>query len=120
MACILIVDDEIYIRELVKKVLTPKGHKVLEADNGHNAITALQENNVDLVITDLVMPGKGGIETLMEIRETNNTIKIIAISGKIETSSDSIRTMASQFNVDRVLPKPFDVDKLVKMVSELT
>lgn len=120
MANILIVDDETYIRELLKKALTTDGHKVMEAYNGHEAIRLVKEQEIDLVIIDLVMPHKGGLETLMEIRETNHNIKLIAISGKIETSSDSIRSMARQFNVDKVLPKPFDVDHLLRMVRELT
>jgi DNA-binding response OmpR family regulator len=120
MACILIVDDEIYIRELLQKTLSAEGHRALEARNGHEALETLKNQEVDLMIIDLVMPHKGGLETLMEIRDFNKNIKLIAISGKIETSSDSIRMMASQFQVDEVLPKPFDLDKLLKTVRELT
>jgi DNA-binding response OmpR family regulator len=120
MAKILIVDDEIYIREMLRKALTTQGHVVSESSDGNNALTTLKENPVDLVIIDLVMPHKGGLETLIEIREHNRNIKLIAISGKIEISGDSIKALAKQFKVDRVLPKPFDLDDLLKMVRELT
>ena len=117
MANVLVVDDEIYIRELIKKVLTSHGHKVLEAQNGHTAMDILNANRIDVAIIDLVMPEKGGIETMMEIRETNEQIKLIAISGKISTVNDSIQGLAQQFHVDAVLSKPFDIDQLLNLIE---
>lgn len=119
MAQILIVDDEIYIRELIRKALNTHGHSVIEAENGHEALKSLHEHKIDIVIIDLVMPQKGGLETLMEIRDYNPELKIIIISGKIETSSDSIQMLATQFNVEAVLAKPFDIDEMLKTVGGL-
>ena len=119
MAKILVVDDEIYIRELIKRALSTRGHTIIDFDNGIDGIKYVKENSVDVAIIDLVMPMKGGIETLIEIRDSNRKIKIIAISGKIETKADAIQGLAQQFNVDKVLSKPFDVDEIIQIVEEL-
>jgi len=119
MANILVVDDEVYIRELIKKALNSRGHTIVDFDNGIDGINYIKENPVDVAIIDLVMPLKGGIETLIEIRDTNRNIKIIAISGKIETRADAIQGLAQQFNVDQVLSKPFDVDEIIQIVEDL-
>ncbi len=120
MARILVVDDEFYIRELIKKALKTRNHSIIDFDNGVDAINYIKENSIDVAIIDLVMPQKGGIETLMEIRDSNHNIKIIAISGKIETKADAIQGLAQQFHVDKVLSKPFDVDEMIQLVEELT
>ncbi len=120
MANILVVDDEVYIRELIKTALSPHGHEVVDFDNGIEAIEYVKANPIDVAIIDLVMPQKGGIETLMEIRDSNRNIKIVAISGKIETKADAIQGLAQQFNVDRVLSKPFDIDEMIQLVQELS
>jgi len=119
MAQVLVVDDEVYIRELIKKTLVSQGHTVVEASNGHAAIETLESHAVDIAIVDLVMPEKGGLETLMEIRDINRRIKLIAMSGKIQTGGDSIKGLAQQFQIDAVLAKPFDIDDLIRLVREM-
>ena len=119
MAHVLIVDDELYIRDLVKKILSSRGHTILEAENGNQAISMLREHPVDVAIVDLVLPQKGGIETMMEIRSFNEKIKLVAVSGKIQTDAESMKRIASQFKVDAVLAKPFDVEQLINLVHDL-
>lgn len=119
MAIILVVDDEVYIRELIKTALSSRGHHIVDFDNGVDAIEYVKGNQIDVAIVDLVMPKKGGIETLMEIRDSNRNIKIVAISGKIETQADAIQGLAQQFNVDKVLSKPFDIDEMIQLIQEL-
>jgi len=119
MAHVLILDDELEIRKLVRKVLSTHNHTVLEAENANQAISILRENHVDIAIVDLVLPRKGGIETLMEIREFNKQIKLVAMSGKIQTEGELMKRIADQFKVDAVLAKPFDIDRLLKLVQDL-
>jgi len=120
MAHVLVVDDEMYIRELIKKTLCNQGHSVIEAENGEKALKVLKEKLVDIAIVDLVMPHKGGIETLMEIRDFDPGIKLIAVSGKINTGGDSIKVLAQQFKIDAVLAKPFDLDELIQLIQDMT
>jgi DNA-binding response OmpR family regulator len=119
MATVLVVDDEAYIRDLIRKALKDGDYTILEASEGNQAQKILRSTKVDIMIIDLVMPNKGGIETFMETREHNKDIRIIAISGKIRTQNDSIKQLAQQFRVDSVLSKPFDLEELKTTVKEL-
>jgi len=80
-ACILVIEDDVQVRALLKKLLESEGYTVLEAENGNIGIRLYHENSVDVVITDLIMPEKEGIETIRELRKIAPQIKIIAISG---------------------------------------
>lgn len=120
MGAILIVDDDGNLRKMISKGLARLGYQPMEAENGIIALDVLRENEVSVIIMDLIMPEKGGIETLMEVHDRYPDIKLIAISGKVETDSDSIKGIAEQFGVDAVFPKPFEIFDLLKKVQELS
>ena len=82
MARILVIDDDEQMRSLLCRILTHDGHDVFEADNGQTGIEIFDKEGADLVITDLVMPEKDGIETIVVLRRTFPALKIIAISGE--------------------------------------
>jgi len=86
MAQILIIDDEATIRDLLVKILEREGYKTITAADGKEGIRIFRENPADLIITDLIMPEKEGIETIMELRRDFRDVKVIAMSGggKIE------------------------------------
>lgn len=119
MAKILIADDEIYIRELLKRSLAAGNHTFFEASNGNEAMAVLAGNQIDLLIIDMVMPHKGGLETLIELRDKKNSLRIIAITGKISTARDSVQGIASQFKVDAIFEKPFDMFEFTQKVESL-
>ena len=79
---ILVVDDEISIRRLLAKALESDGYDVIEASDGEEGMKLFRENPADLIITDIVMPKKGGHDFINEILEEFPDVKIIAISGK--------------------------------------
>ena len=81
MARILIVDDDIMFLSLLRDLLAPEGHDILEATNGIEALDIFREASVDLVVTDIVMPEKEGLQTILELKKESPTSKIIAISG---------------------------------------
>jgi CheY-like chemotaxis protein len=81
MAQVLVVDDEDQLRKLIRLVLQHEGHTVVEASNGKKAIWHIQEAEINLVISDIVMPDMDGLELIREIRRTHPGIKILAISG---------------------------------------
>ena len=81
MARILVIDDEPYILLMLKKMLEKDGHEVDMALNGMEGIKLFEKNRFDLLITDIIMPEKEGLEIIMELKKENPGLKIIAISG---------------------------------------
>src|SRR3989442_15115046 len=99
MARILVVDDEPEIGEILEMLLTHVGHEVRVARNGDSALRLPRAGPVDLIITDIFMPGKEGIETIMEIRRDLPSVKIIAMSGGGHTGEPN-------YLPDAVPPRP--------------
>ena len=81
MGKILIIDDEPYILLMLKKMLEKAGYEVDLAANGQKGMELFEKNKTDLVITDIIMPDKEGIETIIELRSAFPNVKIISISG---------------------------------------
>ena len=81
MAKILIVDDEEQLRDVLKTVLQDEGHEVVEAGNGNAAMEQFRLTPTELIITDIVMPDKEGLETIIDFRRIYPQVKIIAMSG---------------------------------------
>jgi len=81
VARILVIEDEEAVRLVVTKLLTRQGHEVTTAENGDEGIAKVRAGNVDLVLTDIIMPNKEGLETITEIKRTVPGIPIIAMSG---------------------------------------
>ena len=119
MARVLVVDDDGMIRDVVRRVLERAGHEVIEAAEGSEGLRKLKESTVDLMIVDVMMPKKGGIETLMELRKSQPGIKTIVITGKVDTDSASFKNLVHAFGVSRVFPKPFDLNELSSTVENL-
>jgi len=117
MARILVVDDEELARFTLRDILESAGHKVEEADNGKEAIAIQNGNPFDLIITDIIMPEKEGIETIAELKRDYPDIKIIAISGGGRTKNLDFLTLAGEFGANMVLAKPFTEDALMKCVN---
>jgi len=119
MATVLVVDDDPMIREVIRGALERSGHQVIEAAEGAEALRKLQEGGVAVMIVDVMMPKKGGIETLMELRRSAPGVKTILISGKVDTDSASFKNLVHAFEVGRVFPKPFDLQELTTAVDRL-
>ncbi len=118
MATILIIDDIDYIRKSIRSILQALGHVILEASDGNEAVEITRKNRVDLLITDVVMPKKGGIETLLEHKEELEWIKKIIITGEVTRESTAFITLAVTLGVKKVLYKPFEKEELVNAVKE--
>jgi len=119
MATILVVDDDDKIRKLLKRALEKAGHRVLEASNGKMALSIHIKDNPELVITDIVMPEKEGLETIAELKERDPVVKIIAMSGGGRGKSGGYLQMAEMFGADGTLEKPFLTGELVTKVADI-
>jgi PAS domain S-box-containing protein len=113
---ILVVDDEAAIRGLFHKILARAGYRVMEAADGAQALAAVKKGGVDLVITDLVMPEKEGIETIVAIRKNHPQVKIAAVSGAF---GGKYLEIASQLGADAALAKPVSEETLLGTVRRL-
>lgn len=116
---ILLVDDDDAIRELLQLVLQRKGLHVVKASDGREAMRLYKEQEFDLVITDLIMPEKEGIETILEIRALKRPIRILAISGGGRVDQSMHLNLAKSVGADRVLAKPFLPKEFLQVVEEL-
>lgn len=118
---ILVIDDEAEIREVLRAFLIRNGYKVVTANDGLQGIKAFEENPIDLVITDLLMPEQEGIETMMQIREKRSDVPIIAISGggRMAGIMDILQT-AKLLGAARTFSKPFNPLEVVEAVRQLT
>ena len=114
---ILLVDDDPAVRDSVALVLEGAGFAVDQADQGATALRLLQAQAPDLVITDILMPQKEGIETIREIRAILPNAPIIAISG-IDSGANYLR-MAQTFGATAVMTKPFDPKEMLALVERL-
>ena len=103
---ILIIDDEEAIRDYLNAFLNQAGYRVLEADNGITALQVLMHEQVDIIITDLVMPEKEGIETIKEIKQLYPLCMVIAMSGSVFGSA--YLPMARMLGAEAVIQKPFN------------
>jgi DNA-binding response OmpR family regulator len=130
MAKVIIIDDEKDIRIVLKEVLERAGFEVEVASNSNDGMNLLRENGADLVVTDIIMPGKDGVQTVNEIRAEFPGTKVIVISGggnvaPMEYEPAAIKTSAylasaSVAGADLTLTKPFDRQELVDAVKTLT
>ena len=130
MTRIIIIDDEEDIRIVLKEILERAGFEVEVASNGSDGMDLLRQKRADLVVTDIIMPGKDGVETVYDIRMEFPNTKIIVISGggnvaPMEYQPTAIKTTAylasaSEAGADLTLTKPFERAELISAVKELT
>lgn len=116
---ILVIDDDENIRRLLRAILEPEGYQVLEASDGNQGVKEYQRSPTDLVITDLIMPGKEGIETIRDLRREFPNVKIIAVSGGGRIGPDSYLKMAKGVGALCTLSKPIDRSGLLDAVKEV-
>lgn len=119
MARILVVDDDGAIRGAICRVLTLEGFEVAEAINGREAISMYRDHPVDLVITDIWMPDKDGLEVIRELRKISPELPVIAMSGGSRRGQIDFLHHAEAFGACEVLQKPFKIDDLVESVKKL-
>lgn len=120
MARILVIDDEEEIRDMLTRILEAAGHETVVAPNGEVGTTMYRENPTDLIITDIIMPGKQGMETIMDLRMEFPQVKIIAMSGGGNRIGPySYLMLAKQCGAQRVFNKPLRKNELLAAISEL-
>jgi CheY-like chemotaxis protein len=119
MAHILVIDDEPAMREAIQKMLVRAGHQVTLASNGKEGLAFAAASPPDLVVTDVFMPEKDGIETTIALRKGFPNVKIIAVSGGGRTSNFDFLEIAKSLGAHAVLQKPVRMADLLGHVTAL-
>jgi len=117
MANILIIDDEPTLRMLMKSFLTREGHLVAEAASGQEGIDLAKKSLPDLILLDVLMPGKNGYQVSIELKNDGDTsqIPIILVTGTSQVTEGGLKM---QVAADLKLQKPFGKDELLAIVSK--
>lgn len=121
MALILIIDDNEALRSVIRRALEAEGHEIVEAIDGYDGTRRLASIAPQVLVTDILMPTKEGLETIREVRATRPEISIIAISGggTGAMNTSDLLNIAQEFGADVVLPKPFRLEALRQAVDGL-
>ena len=114
MASILIVDDEAPIRLFLRRVLDEEGHQIREAANGYSGLALYREEPADVVITDILMPERDGLEVTLALTREFLNARVIAITGA--TGDQNYLNVAKLFGARRVVQKPFTPEEILRAV----
>ena len=117
--CILIVDDEKLLRELIKAFFSDCGYNVIEAEDGVDAFNVMKKNDVDVAIIDMKMPRMGGVELMKRLRETGKKFPFIVITAysPSEVNDEEYNTVEKE--ISEFVKKPFHILELEKTVKRV-
>ena len=118
MAHILVIDDDDNLRAVLRRVLESEGHVVSTAGDGQEALRMFG-STIDLVITDMLMPRMGGLETIDALKQKASGLPIIGMSGGGEIRPEEYLNVAGMLGAGRILIKPFAHPALLEAVAEL-
>jgi CheY-like chemotaxis protein len=116
MARILVIEDDEYIRAAVRDVLSDVGHVVFVANNGREGLSSYRHHHPDLVITDIFMPERNGLDVILDLAPAH--VNIVAMSGAGDVDPGDHLDDAIHFGARRSLRKPFTVGALIAAVNE--
>src|ERR1700730_18192484 len=121
MARILVIDDEVSVRNAIRLILAPRGHHVVAAECGQRGVEAIEAYAFDAVIVDIFMPGMDGFQTIRILRQSAPKVAIIAVSGYAFRQASwpvpGFFKMACDLGATRCLRKPFKTRELIEVVE---
>ncbi|MDI3503486.1 MAG: hypothetical protein PWP64_422 [Candidatus Cloacimonadota bacterium] len=117
MAKILVIEDEQSFRNVLVKMLSKAGYDVRQAGDGNQALEVCAKFMPDLVLTDIIMPDKEGLETIQELLDINPELKIVAMSGGGKFGPDSYLPLAEKLGAKATLQKPFMREELINTIK---
>ncbi len=119
MKKLLLIDDDQDFRTMLSVRLEKVGYQVIQAEDGIKGISAFKKNPVNVVVTDIIMPEKEGMETILELKKINPAVKIIAISGGGRSVPEDYLSIAEYFGAVKSFKKPFDMKEFVETIDML-
>lgn len=119
MTKILIIDDESEIRSMLSQLLEREGFEVMGAPNGKEGMRLYRESPADLIITDIIMPEKEGLEIIRDLKKDYPDVKIIAISGGSKIGLGDYLPIAEKFGAIKTFQKPVRKEELLKAIRDV-
>ncbi|HXV26212.1 MAG TPA: response regulator [Alphaproteobacteria bacterium] len=119
MAVVLVIEDDDHLRRLLRAVLERAGHTVEDAPNGAVGLKTFSSRPADIVVTDIIMPEKEGLETIIELKRDYPKVKIIAISGGGARLDAQYLPSAKALGADMTIEKPFEPREVIEAVGGL-
>jgi len=120
MAKILIIDDDIQVLKVMTAFLERDHHEITTAMDGLQGIKQLENQQFDLIITDVIMPEQDGLGVLLWLMNQTNRPRVIAISGgSVSLDQNELLYLCKKLRADRVLPKPVGFETLTRVVREV-
>lgn len=119
MVNILVIDDEPSVLDVLRKILQLEGYEVITAANGEEGLELFRQFPCDLVITDMVMPVKDGLQTILDLRKEKPDIPVVAMSGGGTISKERYLVIAGYLDKVITIPKPFSVESITGAVTTL-
>ncbi len=117
---ILLIDDEPALNKVLSNMLRDVGHQVYQAFNGLEGLEQLRNNpEINIIITDIIMPEKEGLEFIHEIRQKYQDLKIIAMSAGGKISGENYLQLAKNLGADQILKKPFKRKELLERIDKI-
>ena len=118
MKILLVEDDEVF-HAVIAPALSKQGHEVTSVLSGEDALEKIRAGKFDLILVDILMPNKDGIDTIQEIRDTDVDVKIIAISAGGKVGYSSFLELAQTVGANACLEKPFTPPVLLEKIKEV-
>lgn len=121
MKRILIIEDDSLFRSMITVLLKRQGYHVIDKEDANRVVELIREMEIDVLITDILMPDKDGLELIKEVKKTHPGVGIIAISGGNRYfMPDLTLNMAKKFGADYVFPKPLPTQEFLNAIATLT
>lgn len=119
MAAIIIADDDPIVRQFAIELLRECDHAVVEAENGRQALRLIEAMPVDVLVVDMLMPEMDGLETILALRQSHPTLKILAISSGGQVGARRLLDMARAFGAHAALQKPLALATFKTVIDQL-
>ncbi len=114
---VLIVDDDVSLRSLMRRQLENGGYAVAEADDGTNIAELFDREQIDLVISDVVMSSRGGVHVARDVRQIRPGVPIIFVTGMLSVDSGPLLDVAGELGISHIIAKPYEMNELLDAVA---
>lgn len=116
---ILVIDDDTLTRRVLCAALQKMDHTTVEAPTGQVGLHEFRKSQPDVVITDIMMPDKNGLEAIVEMRAANRDVRIIAMSSGGPASKGDVLAIATELGASATIRKPFTVEDITKVLEKV-